>query len=118
MRASLKENLIEKRVNELNFKETYEQKYPPEAMELKTLVDSFNKDTSKDQEIEKYKKNAEDKFKKIKNLVPDTNKFQISSLRMEEFEDGNAQDRRNKSIIRSMNAGKQVNNQKNNDDDL
>jgi hypothetical protein len=46
-----------------------------------------DKEGSKDEEINKYKKNADDKFKRIKNLVPESNKFNISSLRMEEFED-------------------------------
>ena len=49
-------------------------------------MESFNKDNSKDKEIEKYKKGAEDKIRKIRNLVPDNGKVQISNLRMEEFE--------------------------------
>ena len=61
---------------------------PPEAEELQSLVEQFkDKDSSKDKEIEKYKKNAEDKFRRVKNFVPE-NKVQISALRMEEFEDG------------------------------
>jgi hypothetical protein len=37
--------------------------------------------------------------------VPDNGKVQISQLRMEEFEgDGALQDRRNKSLVRAMNA--------------
>lgn len=103
-RMSLKENLHEVRVQQLNFEQFYQSQLPPEAEELHTLVESFkDKDSSKDKEIEKYKKNAEDKFRRVKNLVPE-NKVQISSLRMEEFEDGGALDRRNKSLMRAMNA--------------
>ena len=37
--------------------------------------------------------------------MPDNGKVQISQLRMEEFEgDGALQDRRNKSLVRAMNA--------------
>jgi hypothetical protein len=75
---------------------------PPEAEELSTLVESFkDKDSSKDKEIEKYKKNADDKFRKVKNLVPES-KVSISNLRMEEFE-GEANDRRNKTMMRALN---------------
>jgi hypothetical protein len=103
---SLKDNLQEVKINQFNFENFYQQQLPPEAEELFTLVESFkDKDSSKDKEIEKYKKNADEKFRKVKNLVPESNKVNISSLRMEEFEDnGNAADRRNKSIIRAMNA--------------
>lgn len=83
---SLKTNLQEYRVKDLNFKAKYEAQLPPEAVELERLVESFNKDNSKDKEIEKYKKGAEDKIRKIRNLVPDNGKVQISNLRMEEFE--------------------------------
>ncbi len=41
----------------------------------------------------------------IRNLVPQSNKINISQLRMEEFEDARGGlDRRNKSILRVMNA--------------
>ena len=102
---SLKNNLQEYRVRDLNFKAKYEAQLPPEAVELERLVESFNKDNSKDKEIEKYKKGAEEKIRKIRNLVPDNGKVQISNLRMEEFEgEGQPQDRRNKSLARAMNA--------------
>ena len=49
-------------------------------------MESFkDKDSSKDKEIEKYKKNADDKYRKVKNLVPES-KVKIKNLRMEEFE--------------------------------
>ena len=102
---SLKPNLQEYKANDLNFKAKYEGQLPPEAVELEKLVESFNKDNSKDKEIEKYKKGAENKIRQIRNLVPDNGKVQISQLRMEEFEgDGALQDRRNKSLLRAMNA--------------
>ena len=60
---------------------------------MSTLVESFkDKDSSKDKEIEKYKKNADDKYRKVKNLVPES-KVKIKNLRMEEFE-GEAADRK------------------------
>lgn len=87
-RTSLKESLIEKRVKDLNFKDLYEEQLPPDADDLVALNSSLkDKEGSKDEEINKYKKNADDKFRRIKNLVPDSNKINISSLRMEEFED-------------------------------
>jgi len=102
---SLKPNLLEYKVKDLNFKMKYEAQLPPEAVELERLVESFNKDSSKDKEIEKYKKGAENKIRQIRNLVPDNGKISISQLRMEEFEgDGALQDRRNKSLLRAMNA--------------
>jgi hypothetical protein len=102
---SLKPNLKEYKIKDLNFKANYEAQLPPEAVELERLVESFNKDNSKDKEIEKYKKGAENKIRQIRNLVPDNGKISISQLRMEEFEgDGALQDRRNKSLMRAMNA--------------
>ena len=87
-RTSLKENLVEKKVKEVNFKEQYEEQLPPDADDLIALNSSLkDKEGSKDEEIKKYQKNADDKFRRIKNLVPDSNKINISSLRMEEFED-------------------------------
>jgi hypothetical protein len=83
---SLKPNLKEYKVKDLDFKNKYEAQLPPEADELSRLVESFNKDNSKDKEIEKYKKGAENKIKQIRNLVPDNGKISISQLRMEEFE--------------------------------
>jgi len=78
---------------------------PPDADDLVALNSSLkDKEGSKDEEISKYKKNADEKFRRIKNLVPDSNKINISSLRMEEFEDQRGQDRRNKSMMRMMNA--------------
>ncbi len=101
-KLSLRENLKECKVKELNFQQQYQQQLPPEAEELSTLVESFkDKDSSKDKEIEKYKKNADDKFRKVKNLVPES-KVSISNLRMEEFE-GEANDRRNKTMMRALN---------------
>jgi hypothetical protein len=50
---SLKPNLLEYKVKDLNFKMKYEAQLPPEAVELERLVESFNKDSSKDKEIEK-----------------------------------------------------------------
>lgn len=87
-RTSLKENLVEKKIRDVNFKEQYEEQLPPDADDLVALNSSLkDKEGSKDEEINKYKKNADDKFRRIKNLVPDSNKINISSLRMEEFED-------------------------------
>ena len=87
-RRSIKENLIEKRVRDVNFKDQYEEQLPPDADDLIALNSSLkDKEGSKDEEITKYKKNADDKYRRIKNLVPDSNKINISSLRMEEFED-------------------------------
>ena len=83
---SLKGNLRELKVKDLVFKDQYEAHLPPEAVELERLVESFNKDSSKDKEIEKYKKGAENKIRQIRNLVPDNGKIQISQLRMGEFE--------------------------------
>lgn len=104
-RRSIKENLVEKRVRDVNFKDQYEEQLPPDADDLIALNSSLkDKEGSKDEEINKYKKNADDKFRRIKNLVPDSNKINISSLRMEEFEDQRGQDRRNKSMMRMMNA--------------
>ena len=88
---SLRENLQEVKVRDLNFEQFYQSQLPPEAEELYTLVESFkDKDSSKDKEIEKYKKNAEDKLRKVRNLVPES-KIQIKSLRREELEDGGRQ---------------------------
>ena len=104
-RRSIKENLVEKRVRDVIFKDQYEEQLPPDADDLIALNSSLkDKEGSKDEEISKYKKNADDKFRRIKNLVPDSNKINISSLRMEEFEDQRGQDRRNKSMMRMMNA--------------
>ena len=114
-RMSLKECLLEKRVGNMNFEQFYQSQLPPEAEELQMLVESFkDKDSSKDKEIEKYKKNADDKLRRVRNIVPE-NKVNISSLRMEEFEEGGPQDRRNKSILRAMNAPN-INQQKIKDD--
>lgn len=93
-------------MDRLNFEQWYQSQLPPEAEELQSLVEQFkDKDSSKDKEIEKYKKNAEDKFRRVKNLVPE-NKVQISTLRMEEFEDGagGPLERRNKNLLRAMNG--------------
>lgn len=104
-RTSLKENLVEKKFRDVNFKKQYEEQLPPDADDLIALDSSLkDKEGSKDEEIKKYKKNADEKFRRIKNLVPDSNKINISSLRMEEFEDQRGQDRRNKSMMRLMNA--------------
>lgn len=103
--TSLKRTLIEKKIRDVNFKEQYEEQLPPDADDLIALNSSLkDKEGSKDEEINKYKKNADDKFRRIKNLVPESNKINISSLRMEEFEDQRGQDRRNKSMLRMMNA--------------
>ena len=64
---SLKPNLQEYKLKDLNFKAKYEAQLPPEAVELERLVESFNKDNSKDKEIEKYKKNADAKSKEVPN---------------------------------------------------
>jgi hypothetical protein len=104
-RTSLKENLIERKIRDVNFKQQYEEQLPPDADDLIALNSSLkDKEGSKDEEINKYKKNADDKFRRIKNLVPDSNKINISKLRMEEFEDQKGIDRRNKSMMRMMNA--------------
>jgi len=45
---------------------------PPEAHDLEEYVKKFkDKDTSKDKEIEKYKKNADEKLRRARNLVPE-----------------------------------------------
>ena len=52
---------------------------PPDADDLIALNSSLNdKEGSKDEEINKYKKNADDKFRRIKNLVPDSKSINIS----------------------------------------
>lgn len=87
-KMSIGKNLRERPIQEVNFEAQYQSQLPPEAEELSTLVESFkDKDSSKDKEIELFKKNAEDKFRRVKNLIPE-NKDQISALRMEEFEEG------------------------------
>ena len=103
----MKDNLYEVKASELNFEHTYQPKPPPEADELEALVKTFNnKENDKTKEIEKYKKNADEKYRKMKNLVPES-KINISSLRMEEFEDGQgAAERRNKSLLRALNMRK------------
>jgi hypothetical protein len=50
---SLKQNLKGIELKDLNFKSKYEAQLPPEAVELARLVESFNKDNSKEKEIEK-----------------------------------------------------------------
>ena len=89
--------------NNINFENRYKGDLPQKAKELKSFVDRFkDKDTSKDKEIVKYKKNAEDKLRRVKNLVPD-NKIQISALRMDDdFLDPN--DRRNKDMAKMVKA--------------
>ena len=89
--------------NQLNFEELFQENLPPEARDLDDYVKKFkDKDTSKDKEIEKYKRNAEEKLRRVRNLVPE-NKTQISALRLEEGEEG-GMDRRNKNMLRVMNA--------------
>lgn len=78
-RRSVKENLIEVKVKDINFKSQYEEKLPPDADDLIALNSSLkDKEGSKDEEINKYKKNADDKFRRIKNLVPDSKSINIS----------------------------------------
>jgi hypothetical protein len=85
---SLKANLVEWKVKEVNFKQQYEEQLPPDADDLVALNSSLkDKEGSKDEEIKKYQKNAFDKKARIENLVPESSKINISSLRMEEFED-------------------------------
>ena len=87
-RMSLKANLVEWKVKEVNFKQQYEEQLPPDADDLVALNSSLkDKEGSKDEEIKKYQKNAFDKKARIENLVPESSKINISSLRMEEFED-------------------------------
>jgi hypothetical protein len=68
---------------------------PPEAKELEEFINKFkDKDTSKDKDIQKYKKNADEKLRRVKNLVPE-NKTQVSALRLEE-EPGELDNRKKK----------------------
>jgi hypothetical protein len=85
-KTSWRENLIEKKLVEVKFKEEYEEHLPPDADDLVALNSSLkDKDGSKDEEIYKYRKNADEMSRKVKNFIPDSKK--ISSLRMEEFAD-------------------------------
>lgn len=57
---------------------------PPKAKELEDLVNKFkDKDSSKDKDIQKYKKNAMEKLKRVENLVPD-NQLQLKALRLDD----------------------------------
>ncbi len=55
-----KENLIEKKVKDFNFKQHYEEKLPPDADELvKFNAKLMDNEGSKDEEINNYKRGAE-----------------------------------------------------------
>ena len=58
-----------------------------------------DKDSSKDKDIQKYKKKADDKLRRVRNLVPE-NKNQISALRLEEEPDAEEKRRRH---LKAMN---------------
>jgi hypothetical protein len=86
LKTSWRKNLTEWKLAEFNFKDTYQEQLPPDADDLVALNSSLkDKDGSKDEEIYKYRKNAEEMSRKVKNFIPDSKK--ISSLRMEEFAD-------------------------------
>ncbi len=71
---------------------------------MEDFVNKFkDKDTSKDKDIQKYKKNAEDKLRRVRNLVPE-NKTQISALRLDD-EPTDSIEKRNKQFMKKMNAG-------------
>ena len=97
-------NTKQENPNKMNFEETFQENLPAKARELEDYVNKFkDKDTSKDKEIEKYKRNADEKLRRVRNLVPE-NKIQISALRLEEGDGDTALDRRNKLMMKAMNA--------------
>jgi len=87
--------------NQVDFEKLFQGNLPPEARELEDYVNKFkDKDTSKDKDILKFKKNADDKLKRVRNLVPD-NKIQISALRLEDEPDADEKKRR---LAKALNA--------------
>lgn len=111
-RDNLKQNIIDlitlhckqEDANNINYEKLFQGDMPPKAKELEDFVNKFkDKDTSKDKDIEKYKKNAREKLNRVKNLVPE-NKSQIKALRLDD-EPNDMNDRRNKQYSKVMAMG-------------
>ena len=84
---------IEKQVRDLNFYDQCEEQIQLDADDLIALNSSLkDKEGSKDEDIIKYNKNADSIIRRIKYIIPDTNKINISLLRTEKFENQQGQD--------------------------